>query len=230
MEYTIKVQDLEATLRPPDTPAFRGKEYTPKLVTLRDGTKLIVRPAKREEAPLILKAIRPYFDVAKDFYDIVAVRTYGEVLAWQLYRIKDSYTLLGIVDDELVGLVNFRMWDEKVAISLHTMSFKRGIDVGPALYFAKVEHAFDVLGAKEWWATFESYIGLRVMGIEWAHKQKPWPECQHELGGARVFYLTKDDFDYFIKAKYARYIGERPPPKDLLEKSQRFRIIEKPDV
>lgn len=230
MEYTIKVQDLEATLRPPDTPAFKGKEYPPKLVTLKDGTKLIVRPARRDEIPLLLKAVRPYFDVAKDFYDIVAVRTYGEILAWQVYRIKDCYTLLGIVGDELVGLVTFRMWNENLAISLHTMSFKRGVDVGPALYFAKVENAFDVLGAKEWQATFESYIGVRVFGIEWAKKQKPWPEVQHELGGARVFYLTKDDWDHFIKIKYARYLGERPPPKDLLEKSSALRMPEKIEV
>ncbi|MFQ5871070.1 MAG: N-acetyltransferase, partial [Candidatus Geothermarchaeales archaeon] len=183
-EYLIKVQDLEPLLRPPEMAVLREKTYPPKLVELRDGTHLLIRQAERDEADAVLRAIRPYMDVHKDFYDIVAVRTYGEVLAWKMYRIKDSYVLLGIRDNEMVGLVNARLMNEKVAISLHTMAFARGIDVGPALYFAKAEYAFDHLGTEEWWATFESYVGLRGMGIKWGKKQKPWPEFQHELGGA----------------------------------------------
>jgi hypothetical protein len=229
-EYTVRVQDLEGILRPPETASLIGKLYQPKLVNLKEGTQLIIRPPRRDEIPQLLKAIRPYMDVNKDFYDLVGVRTYAEILAWQQYRIKDHHCLVGVVGDELVGLVNFRMWDEKIAISLHTMSFKRGIDVGPALYFAKAEYGLDVLGAEEWWVTFESYIGLRVLGIEWAAQQKPWPRHQHELGGARVFYITRDAWQNFHKVKYARYMGERPPPKDLLEKSQRLRIPEKVDV
>jgi len=226
----LRVQDMEAILRAVDAPYLEKAVYPPKLVGMKDGSKIVVRQASRAEAPEVLKAVRLYVDVNKDFYDIVAWRTYAEILAWKMYRIKDHYLLLGIQDDKLVGIVNARMWDQNIAISLHTMSFKRGIDVGPALYFAKMEHAFDHLGAREWWATFESYIGLRIMGTEWAPKQKPFPEMQHELGGSRIFYTAKEDWENFVKLKYARYLGEKPVPKDLLAKSQKFRIPEKADV
>lgn len=141
-----------------------------------------------------------------------------------MYRIKDSYVLLGIRDNEMVGLVNARLMNEKVAISLHTMAFARGIDVGPALYFAKAEYAFDHLGMEEWWATFESYVGLLGMGIKWGKKQKPWPEFQHELGGTRIFYMTKADWEGFAKARFARYLGTRPVPDELLEESRAFKL------
>jgi hypothetical protein len=229
-EHKLRVQDMEAILRAVDAPYLEQTPYLAKSVGMKDGSKIVVRQATRAEAPEVLKAIRLYIDVNKDFYDIVAWRTYAEVLAWKMYRVKDHYLLLGIQDGNLVGIANARMWSRDLAISLHTMSFKRGIDVGPALYFSKMEHAFDYLGAKEWWATFESYIGLRIMGIEWAPKQKPFPEMQHELGGSRIFYTTKEDWDNFIKRKYARYLGERPAPKNLFDKSEKFKIPEKADV
>jgi len=229
-EHRLRVQDMEATLRAVDAPYLERTAYPAKLVAMKDGSKILIRQATRADAPDVLKAIRLYIDVNKDFYDIVAWRTYAEVLAWTMYRIKDHYLLLGILDDQLVGIANARMWNQDLAISLHTMSFKRGIDVGPASYFSKMEYALDFLGAKEWWATFESYIGLRIMGIEWAAKQKPYPEMQHELGGSRIFYTTKDDWENYVKKKYARYMGERPVPKDIITKSQRFKIPEKADV
>ncbi len=204
---------MEAILRAVDAPYLEQTAYPSKVVGMKDGSKIVVRQSTREEAPEVLKAIRLYIDVNKDFYDIVAWRTYAEVLAWKMYRIKDHYLLLAIQDGNLVGLSNARMWDRNLAISLHTMSFKRGIDVGPAMYFAKIEYALDYLGAKEWWATFESYIGLRIMGTEWAPKQKPFPDMQHELGGSRIFYTTKEDWENFTKKKYARYIGDRPCTK-----------------
>jgi len=66
------------------------------------------------------------------------------------------------------------------------------------------------------------------MGTEWAPKQKPFDDMQHELGWSRIFYTTEEDWDNFVK-KYARYIGDRPPPKDLLAKLQKFKILEKAD-
>jgi hypothetical protein len=43
---------------------------------------MVVRMAKREEIPVILKATRSLLDVEKDFYDVVSARVYGEILAW----------------------------------------------------------------------------------------------------------------------------------------------------
>lgn len=221
-EYPIKIKDLEPHLRPPEMAVLKNTPYPSKTVKLRDGSELLVRQADRDEADTVLEVVRPYMDVHKDFYDIVAVRTYGEILAWKMHRIKDSYLLLGIRENKLVGLANARLMNEEIAISLHTMAFARGIDVGPALYFAKAEYALDYLGASEWWATFESYVGLRGMGIKWGKKQKPWPEFQHELGGARVFYMTKEDWETYPKTRFSRYIGARPVREDLLEESKNF--------
>ncbi len=229
-EYVMKVKDIEPNLRPLESPILKEKPYSPKTITMKDGSKMVVRQAKLEEAPTVLKAVKPYMDVEKDFYDIVAVRTYGEILAWYRHRIKDHYLLLGLINGELVGLVNARLWNKDIAISLHTMAFKRGLGVGPALYFSKVEYAFDTLGVKEWWATFESYIGITHFSWNWGKKQKPWPEYQHELGGARVFYLTKEDWELFAKKRFPYFIGERPVPKDLLEQAEKFKIPEKVEV
>jgi len=227
-EYKFRIEDLECVLRPLEMPILSEKKYEPKVITLRDGSKMVVRQVEREEADILLEAIKPYFDVKQDFYDLVAVRTYAEILAWKEYRIKDHYALIGVIDGKLVGIVNARLWDQDVAISLHTISFKRGADVGPALYFSKVEHAFENLGVKEWWATFESYIGFRVLNVEWAKRQKPWPEYQHELGGARVYYLTRDDWELLGKKKFAKYLGERPVPPELLKSAEKPRINKKP--
>ena len=229
MEQKMRVTDIECILRAVDSPILEKATYPAKLVTIKGGRKLLVRRATRAEGPEVLKAIKLYTEVNKDFYDIVAARTYAEVLGWMRYRVKDHYLMLGILDDELVGLANARMWNQDLGISFHTMAFRRGIDVGSAVYFAKLEFAMDYLGAKEWWATFESYIGWRS-GMEWALKGKPFPEVQHELGGSRVFYITKEDWENFGKKKFARDIGERPVPKDLLAKSEKFKIPEKADV
>ena len=216
----IKPEYLETILRAPESPVLANNPYPPKAVALRDKSKLIIRQARREEAPSILKIIKPYFEIEKDFYDIVAARTYAEILAWYRYRMKDHYLLIGIKDGMLVGLANARLYSDEIAYSLHTMSFAEGI--GPAMYFAKVEYAFEPLGIKQWWATFESYIGLVHMGLRWGAKSKPWPEFQHELNGARIFYVTKDDWE-MEKKIFPYLVGERPVPSQLLKEAETFK-------
>lgn len=96
---------MEAILRAVDTPCLEKAVYPAKLVSMKDGSKIVVRQAARAEAPEVLKAVRLYIDINKDFYDIVAWRTYAEILVWKMYRIKDHYLLLGIQDDiDLAGL------------------------------------------------------------------------------------------------------------------------------
>ena len=58
--------------------------------------------------------------VEKDFYDIVGVRIYGEVLALRRKRLKDPFTLVGLVDGEFLGFANGRAWDENV---LHQFAY-----------------------------------------------------------------------------------------------------------
>ncbi len=215
----IKPEYLETILRAPESPLLTNNPYPPKVVTLRDKSKLVIRQTRREEAQSILKVIRPYFDEEKDFYDIVAARTYAEILAWYRHRIKDHYLLIGIRNGVLVGLANARLYSDEIAYSLHTMSFAEG--VGQSMYFAKVEYAFETLGIKQWWATFESYIGLVHMGLRWGAKSKPWPEFQHELNGARIFYVTADDWG-MEKEIFPYLVGERPVPNELLKQAETF--------
>lgn len=78
---------------------------------------MVVRMAKREEISVILKGTRSLLDEEKDFYDIVAARVYGEILAWLRYRVKDHYCLIGVLDRELAAVANARLKDDKVAIT-----------------------------------------------------------------------------------------------------------------
>ena len=88
---------------------------------------------------------------------------------------------------------------EDVNISLHTMALIRGGRIGAVMYYAKAYYAFEILGNKEWWATYESYNGWSRWGVGMAQPSYPWPDVQHELGGARVYYVTKKYWDKMIK-------------------------------
>jgi len=228
-KVSIDVEDLEPILRPPESKLMQ-KPYPPRLLPLPDGRKMVVRMAKREEIPVILKATRPLLDVEKDFYDVVAARVYGEILAWLRYRVKDHYCLIGVLDHELAAIANARLMNDKVAISLHTMTFKRGAGIGAIMYLAKMEHAFDYLGLDEWWATYESYTGIRYWGLGLAQHEKPYPEIQHELGGARVYFTTKEQWESYVKPKYAARMGQRPVPEQLLKDSETLKAPEKIDI
>lgn len=48
--------ELEAVLRPPIIPM---PPYPPKVITLANGKKLVVRQAAREDVPTILKGVYP---------------------------------------------------------------------------------------------------------------------------------------------------------------------------
>ena len=143
---------------------------------------------------------------------------------------KDHYCLIGVLDHELAAIANARLMNDKVAISLHTMTFKRGAGIGAVMYLAKMEHAFDYLGVDEWWATYESYTGIRYWGIGLAQHEKPYPEIQHELGGARVYFTTKEQWESFVKPKYAARMGQRPVPEQQLRESETLKAPEKIDI
>jgi hypothetical protein len=75
-----------------------------------------------------------------------------------------------------------------------------------------------------WEACFESYNGFRIIGLQWAHKSKAYPEFQTELGGARVFYIDRDLWENFIKKKFAHYAGSYKVPKELMKKAEHFTV------
>jgi hypothetical protein len=228
-EVKVNVEDLEPILRPPESPLL-ARKYEPRLLRLPDGKKMVVRMATSDDTPVMLKTTRSVMDVEKDFYDLVASRVYAEILSYHRKRVKDYYCLIGVLEGELAAIANARLWDEKVAISLHTMTFKRGAGIGALMYLAKMEHAFENLGVEEWRATYESYTGIRYWGLGLAQFQKPYPEIQHELGGARVFFNTKEQWHSFVKPKFSPRLGERPVPNELLKQSQNPKVPEHIDL
>ena len=70
---------LEEILRPAE---WEFPPYPAKSIVLASGETMVVRQAKREEVPLLLKAAAALTHVERDFYDIVAARTYAELLGW----------------------------------------------------------------------------------------------------------------------------------------------------
>jgi hypothetical protein len=175
------------------------KPWPGAMVALKDGRTLYIRQARMEEAPKLMGYMKRVMEVEHDFYDIVGARVYAEILGWYRNRLKDPYTLVGLIDGQLAGFCNGRLMNEDINISLHTMALARGGRIGAIMYYAKVHYAFEILGNKEFWATYESYNGWHRWGLGMAQPSYPWPEVQHELGGARVYYVTKKYWDASIK-------------------------------
>jgi len=203
-QITLDVSEIEPLLQ---APPMNLNPWPDAMITLKDGRILYIREAKLEDVPAMLGYMRKVMDVEKDFYDIVGARVYAEILGWYRKRLKDPFTLVGLIDGEWVGFANGRVMNEDVAISLHTMTFSRRGRLGWAMYYAKTYYALEVLGCKEWWSTFESYNGWRMAGLEMAQPTYPWPEVQHELGGARVYYVTKRYWDSSVKNFSREMIG-----------------------
>jgi hypothetical protein len=188
---SFDVSEIEPLLQ---APAMDLPRWPEAMIPLKDGRTLYIREAKLEEVPEMLSYMEKVMKVEKDFYDIVGVRVYAEILGWYRKRLKDPFTLVGLIDGEWLGFANGRVMSMDVALSLHTMTFTRRGRLGWAMYYAKTYYALEVLKCKEWWSTFESYNGWRMAGIEMAQPTKPWPEYQHELGGARVYYLNQESW------------------------------------
>jgi hypothetical protein len=137
---------LEEILRPPEREL---PPYPPNSVFLASGEMMVVRQVTRDDVPPLLRAVRPLTEVERDFYDIVAARTYVELLRWQRYRVRDEYCPVGLIDGMLVGLVNGRSLSPKVGVSYHTIAMRRGLRVGAHLFASKMEYHIEYLGQKE---------------------------------------------------------------------------------
>jgi hypothetical protein len=229
-ELTFHVSEIEPLLSGPKS---QLPPFEPATIKLRDGATMVVRALRKDEAPAMLKLVRQLLDVDHDFYDIVGVRVYAEILGWMRNRLKDSYQMVGLVDGELAAFCNGRMRDKDVGISLHTLAFRRGGAAGAAMYYVKSQYTFEVLKQKEYWSTFESYNGWKRWGLGMAQPSYPWPDVQHELGGAKVYYITQDYWQSTVR-DYVKQIVKadlvRPVPKDLLDKAQTIKFPDKPEV
>jgi len=215
--------ELEEVLRAPEVPQAK---YPPKVITLANSKKMVVREVQREDVPVLLKAVRPTINVERDYYDIVGVRLYAELLGWYRYRVRNEYCLIGQVDGYLVGIVNGRMLNEKIGISLHTLAIDRGLRVGSHLFASKMEHHIEYLGQEEVRIVAESPIGFRRWMIEYGLELLP--DVQHELGGATAYRLTKQ---IYYDTKPRLVVGKRPVPKTLLDEAmQEIKIADEKTI
>jgi hypothetical protein len=200
MQITLDVQEIEPLLQ---APPMDIKPWPGAMITLKDGRQMYIREARLEEAPGLMGYMKKVMETDHDFYDVVGARVYAEIIGWYRQRLKDPYVLVGLIDGMLVGFANGRLQSPEINISLHTMALARGGRIGAIMYYAKAYYAFEILGNQEWWATYESYNGWHRWGLGMAQPQYPWPEYQHELGGARVYYVKKNYWDRVVK-KYAQ--------------------------
>jgi hypothetical protein len=218
----MAIDELEKKLRPPE---IEMPEYPAKVITLSSGEQMVVRQAARSEVGAILGTIYPLIGVAKDYYDIVAARMYAEVLGWFRYRVANEFVLVGVIDGEIAGIVNSRMWDQPRGISLHTMTIRRGLRIGAQLFASKMEHHIDYLNQDEVEIVAESPIGWRRWMIEYqlVDRGAEYPGLQHELGGVPTFTLTRD---LYLKAKPEKVTGTRPVPPEVLKTAEKLRMPE----
>ena len=167
---------------------------------------MVIREARKDEAPEMMNYVRKMIRQDHDFYDIVGVRIHAETRRLVRNRLKDPYTLVGLIDGEWVGFANGRLVTGHQHQPAHHGPDAR-CRIGAIMYYAKAQYAFEILGNKEWWATYESYNGWKRWGLGMAQPSYPWPDVQHELGGARVFYVTKEYWDTSIKNYVRQMVG-----------------------
>lgn len=226
-EMKIDVSEIEPLLHAPD--GSQLPQWPEAMITLKDGRILYIRQATKEDVPAMLGYLKRVMEVEKDFYDIVGVRTYGEILGWVRHRLKDPFHLIGTIDGVWAGLANGRLMTKDVAVSLHTMTFARRGRIGYAMYYAKTYYAMEFLKVQEWWSTFESYNGWRMAGLEMAQPTKPWPEFQHELGGAHVYYVNQEYWNSSLKDYTRQMIGSDlvfDVPEEVRQANANFRVPE----
>jgi hypothetical protein len=206
------IDDLEKKLRPPE---LALKPYPPKVITLASGQKMVVREAHREEIEVLLDTVQPLMGVPRDYYDIVAARMYAELLGWYRFRVANEFVLVGAIDGVIAGIVNSRLVDEKVGMSLHTLTVERGLRIGAQLFAAKMEHHLEILDQEEVWIVAESPIGFRRWMIEYAleNREDQYPGVHHELGGVPTYVLTRALYDAVRDQKVS---GQRPVDPGIL--------------
>jgi len=219
-QLTFDVAEIEPMLQ---APPLDLKPWPGATITLKDGRILYIREAKLEEAPVMRDYVKRIMEAEHDFYDIVGARVVSEIIGWYRKRLKDPYTLVGLIDGVWAGFANGRLISKDINVSLHTMAFLRGGRIGAAMYYAKAYYGFEMLGNSEWWATYESYNGWKRWGLGMAQPSYPWPEYQHELGGARVYYVTKTYWDAAVKDYVRQVVGSDlnfDVPDEIREKNE----------
>jgi len=216
----------EEMLRPPQNKVNpENTPYPPKYINLVDGTQMVVRQITRDEVKHIIPLYYDIIKIKKDYYDLVGARILAEMLAYQQYRVRDEYILIGQNGEtgEIYGLVNGHLsGNPKIGISYHTNAYKRGLRVGAHLFVAKMEYHY-ILGNEEVLIVAESPIGFR----RWMEELRLITDKlnrEHELGGVPTFVLTKENWEGYVVPE--RLFGERPVPEELLKNCETIELPE----
>jgi|UniRef100_A0A7C3EKK0 N-acetylglutamate synthase-like GNAT family acetyltransferase len=214
----MAIDEMEKKLRPPEVEL---KPYPPKVITLASGEKMVVREARRDEVGVLLGTVAPLIGVAADFYDIVAARMYAEILGWYRYRVANEFVIVGAINGVIAGIVTSRHVDDKLGMSLHTLTIKRGLRVGAQLFAAKMEHHIDILGEDEVYIVAESPNGFKRWMIEYQLEDRShlYPQVRHELGGVPTYVLTRKLWN---DVKAVKCTGTRPVSDEDLKSAEKL--------
>lgn len=229
-KLTIDVSEIEPLLR---APAMGIQPWPEAYLPLKDGSVLYIREAKREETDAMVGYMKRVMDVKHDFYNVVGARVCAEILGWYTLRLKDPYLLVGLVDGLWAGLANGRLMSEKINISHHTLALTRGARIGAAMYYVKAYYAFEILGAEEFWSTPESYNGWLRYIVGMAQQCYSWPEHQHELGGGRIYYITRKFWQTSARQYLQQMLGQDlnfNVPDEIRKANEHFRVPEEVTV
>lgn len=225
-KLSVEVSEIEPLLR---APAMGMPPWPEACLPLKDGTVLYIREAKREEADAMVAFMKRVMDVKHDFYNVVGARVCAEILGWYTMRLKDPYLLVGLVDGLWAGLANGRLMNEKINISHHTLALTRGARIGAAMYYVKAYYAFEILGSEEFWSTPESYTGWLRYIVGMAQQSYSWPEHQHELGGGRIYYITRKHWQTDAHQYLQQMLGQDlnfNVPDEIRRANEHFRVPE----
>jgi hypothetical protein len=206
------IDETEKLLRPVDNPY---PIYPAKYIPLKNGKNMVIRQITREEVPALLPIVEPLIHVDRDFYNLVGVRVYAELLGYMMYRVQDEYVFAAQVEGELVGIVNGRFLNKDIGVSYHTLCLKRGARIGAHIFASKMEYHLDYCKQKEVLVVAESPIGFRRWMGEYNLAQRF--DMAHELGGCPSWTLTKELYDN-VKGKLVE--GIRPVPEEMMAKAK----------
>ena len=103
-EITLSVREIKPLLQAPPMDIMPWPGAT---ITLKDGRPMYIREATLAEAPAMMGYMKRVMEQDHDFYDVVGAHVHAELAGWHRKRLKDPYTLLGLIDGESVGI---RQW------------------------------------------------------------------------------------------------------------------------
>ena len=106
---TLDVREIEPLLQ---APPMGMLPWPGAMITLKDGRTMYIREARLEEAPAMMAYMRASWTPTTTSTTSSARASTPSSLGWYRKRLKDPYTLVGLIDGEWVGFANGRLVSE----------------------------------------------------------------------------------------------------------------------